>query len=168
MDKKAMLHKLSQFENEYIAANPKRGHEDISLARASWKGSSIPNIAMEFNCSESTVYRAIQRVKKFLYAHSVPYDILRKYVVDNPPNYGDGDAHSILDMLFLRYEESNRFDTEEIRNGFHELYQKLDEMSLQQLDQVIYTTCGLCRSHEMAGFVEGVKVGVRMSIEFCS
>ena len=28
---------------------------------------------------------------------------LRQYVADHPPDYGDGDCHSILDMLYYRY-----------------------------------------------------------------
>ena len=92
-------------------------------------------------------------------------EILWDYIEKNPPNYGDGDAQSILEMLFCHYEEFNRFDTEEIRAEFDALYQELSEMSLRQLDKVIDTTCSLCRSHEMAGFTEGVKVGVRLGRE---
>ena len=29
-------------------------------------------------------------------------DALRQLIEENPPNYGDGDAHSILDMLYYR------------------------------------------------------------------
>ena len=28
---------------------------------------------------------------------------LRQYVADHPPDYGDGDCHSILDMLYYRF-----------------------------------------------------------------
>ena len=91
--------------------------------------------------------------------------VLGRFVEEHPTNFGDGGADSILDMLFVHYEEFNRFDTEEIREGFAKLYQELDGMSLRQLDRVIDTACSLCRNHQMAGFVEGVKVGVRMRME---
>lgn len=91
--------------------------------------------------------------------------VLGRFVEEHPPNFGDGDADSILKMLFVHYEEFNRFDTEEIRDNFARLYQELEGLSLRQLDRVIDTACTLCRNHEMAGFVEGVKVGVRMGME---
>ena len=43
---------------------------------------------------------------------------LRQYVADHPPNYGDGDCHSILDMLYYRYSECNRLDNAEIKTAF--------------------------------------------------
>ena len=45
------------------------------------------------------------------------------------------------------------------------LKSELNEMSLHQLDKVIDITCRLCRSHEVTGFTEGVKVGVRLGNE---
>lgn len=38
---------------------------------------------------------------------------LRQYVAEHPPNYGDGDCHSILDMaideLLLNYDVEDAF-----------------------------------------------------------
>lgn len=47
---------------------------------------------------------------------------LRQYVANHPPNYGDGDCHSILDMLYYRYSECNRLDNAEIKTAFESLY----------------------------------------------
>ena len=43
-------------------------------------------------------------------------DTLRHHVAENPPNYGDGDAHSILDMLFTYYHCSGRAKTATLRS----------------------------------------------------
>ena len=45
---------------------------------------------------------------------------LRNYIADHPPDYGDGNAKSILEMLFCHYTEFNRFDTDAIKLGFAE------------------------------------------------
>lgn len=52
-------------------------------------------------------------------------EILRQYVAENPPNYGDGDAHSILEMLFTYYHECNNTDTDEVKAAFEDLYPRM-------------------------------------------
>ena len=37
--------------------------------------------------------------------------------------------------------------------------------SLREIDKVIYTVCLLCRDHEKAGFVNGVRIGIRLEDE---
>ena len=87
---------------------------------------------------------------------------LRQYVADHPPDYGDGDCHSILDMLYYRYSECNRLDNVEIKAAFAGLYQQMHGMSLRKMDRIIDVVCTLCREHEKAGFTEGVKVGIEL------
>ena len=38
-------------------------------------------------------------------------------------------------------------------------------VSLWEMDKIICPACTLCRDHEKAGFVESVKLGVRLSGE---
>ena len=89
--------------------------------------------------------------------------VLRKYVAENPPNYGS-DAHSILDMLYYRYSECNRLDNSEIKAAFNNLYQQMHGMSLREMDRIIDVVC-TCREHEKAGFTEGIKVGFQINLE---
>ena len=91
--------------------------------------------------------------------------ILRKYVAENSPNYGDGDAHSILEMLFSYYHECNNTDTDAVKTAFEDLYQRMHGMPLREMDRIVDAVCTLCREHEKAGFVEGVKVGIRLEQE---
>ena len=44
--------------------------------------------------------------------------------------------------------------------GFGELCQLMNDKPLQEIDEIIYAVCTLCRDHEKAGFIEGIKVGV--------
>lgn len=93
-------------------------------------------------------------------------EALKSYIEQNPPNYGD--AESILGMLYECHNENNPYDNEQIKADFHELYQQMNGMSLQEIDRIIYPVCRLCRDHERAGFVEGVKIGIRLSEEMTS
>ena len=56
-------------------------------------------------------------------------------------------------------------DNEEIKAHFEELYQLMNDKPLQEVDEIIYAVCTLCRDHERAGFVEGVKVGIGLAQE---
>lgn len=88
---------------------------------------------------------------------------LREYVLSHEPNYGDG--QSILTLLYEAYNDANRMDNEQIKADFNALYAAMNGMTLREMDQIIYPVCTLCRDHEKAGFVEGVKVGIRLNKE---
>ena len=91
------------------------------------------------------------------------YDVLKRIVADHQPNFGDGD--SVLTMLYEAYSECNRLDDAQIKDDFHELYQLMNGMELRDMDRIIYPVCRLCRDHEKSGFLEGVKIGIRLSNE---
>lgn len=88
---------------------------------------------------------------------------LKQRLTENPPSFGDGD--SILTMLYESYSEANRMDDNRIKTGFRELYQAMNGMPLREMDRITDPVCALCRDHERAGFVEGVKVGIQLSAE---
>ena len=92
-------------------------------------------------------------------------DALRHHVAENPPNYGDGDAHSILDMLYCYYHECNNTDTDAVKAAFEDLYQRMHGVPLREMDRIVDAVCSLCREHAKAGFVEGVKVGIQLEQE---
>ena len=88
-------------------------------------------------------------------------EILKRYMAENPPNYGS-DANSILEMLFTYYHECNNTDTDAVKAAFADLYQRMHGMPLREMDRIVDAVCTLCREHEKAGFVEGVKVGIQL------
>ena len=89
-------------------------------------------------------------------------EILKRHVAENPPNYGS-DANSILEMLFNYYHEYNKTDTDAVKAAFEDLYQRMHGMPLREMDRIVDAVCTLCREHEKAGFVEGVKVGLLLA-----
>ena len=46
-----------------------------------------------------------------------------------------------------------------------ELYRQMNGMPLREMDKIVYPVCKLCRDHERSGFVEGIKIGVRLRTE---
>ena len=93
-----------------------------------------------------------------------PYiEDLKRLLAENPPSFGDGDP--ILTMLYESYSEANRMDDDRIKADFREPYQAMNGMPLREMDRIIDPVCALCRDRERVGFVEGVKVGIRLQVE---
>ena len=94
-----------------------------------------------------------------------PYiEKLEQQIADNPPNFGDAD--SVLGLLYECFNENNPYDNEQIKADFEMLYRRMNGMPLREMDRIVYPVCRLCRDHERSGFVEGVKVGIRLYSEF--
>lgn len=91
------------------------------------------------------------------------FEALKTHIQQHPPNYGDGE--SVLSMFYECHNENNPYDNEQIKEDFNELYRQMNGMSLQEMDRIIYPVCKLCRDHEKAGFVEGIRIGVVISKE---
>jgi len=88
---------------------------------------------------------------------------LRECAQSHKPDFGDGE--SVLTLLYEAYSDNNRMDNAQIKADFKELYCRLEGMELREMDQILDPVCILCRDHERAGFVEGVRVGVMLSAE---
>ena len=72
---------------------------------------------------------------------------------------------NLLDLLYEAYNGTTGMDNEEIKADFEKLYRLMNGKPLQEIDEIIYAVCTLCRDHEKAGFVEGVKVGMSLARE---
>lgn len=90
---------------------------------------------------------------------------LKSYVESQLSKSENGDAESLLELLFDAYVDFNGFDRETIRKDFHDLYAAMNGKTVQEMDEIIYPVCTLCWDHEKVGFQEGVKVGIRLAQE---
>lgn len=90
-------------------------------------------------------------------------ETLKAYIEQLPPNCGGAD--SVLGMLYECHNENNPYDNEQIRADFNELYQQMNGMPLREMDNIVYSVCKLCRDHEKAGFIEGIRLGVLLAHE---
>ena len=91
------------------------------------------------------------------------FEKLRFHIAENPPDFGESD--SVLTLLYEAYAESNSMDDGTIKEDFNELYRLMNGMELREMDRIIYPVCTLCRDHQRAGFVEGIKVGILLREE---
>ena len=91
------------------------------------------------------------------------FENLRDYILEKHPDIND--SKSVLEMIYECYAQLNNAEEEKIRKDFDELYQAMHGHSLREIDKVIYTVCLLCRDHEKAGFIEGIKIGIRLRDE---
>lgn len=83
---------------------------------------------------------------------------LQAYLITQQINYPDN-TNRILEMLFDAYNESSGFNnSQQIRlRGAIPVHERL---AAAEKDDIIYAVCALCRAHEMAGFVAGIKIGL--------
>ena len=85
---------------------------------------------------------------------------LKTYLQTHPPN-----PDSVLAILYEAYNTEHPMDDEIIKQDFRDLYEKMNGMTLQEIDRIIYPVCTLCRDHERSGFIHGVRVGIRLAEE---
>ena len=86
--------------------------------------------------------------------------LLEDHILESQPNFGDGE--SVLTLLYESFSECNRLDDAQVKADFEELYRLMNGMALREMDQIIYPVCKLCRDHEKSGFIEGIKMGMRL------
>ena len=91
-------------------------------------------------------------------------EILKCHAVEDPPIYGSN-ANSVLEVLFAYYHECNNTGPDAVNVAFEKLYQRMHGMPLREMDRIVDAVCTLCREHEKAGFVEGVKTGIELAQE---
>ena len=59
--------------------------------------------------------------------------VLKTYLDQETPNYQDGDAESLLEMLYNICSELNGFDNDLIRQDFDLLYESMNGKSRQEI-----------------------------------
>ena len=91
------------------------------------------------------------------------FEKLRDCIAESPLDFGDAD--SALALLFDAYAEIHNLDDAQTKEDFLALYEAMNALPLQEMDQIIYPVCRLCRDHQRSGFVEGIRVGVRLREE---
>ena len=91
--------------------------------------------------------------------------MIHKYIQALKADSSLQDSTSILTMLYEAYSDHHPMEDAEIKAAFESLYQAMNGMELQEMDRIIYPICTLCRTHQRSGFIEGVKVGLRLEQE---
>ena len=167
MTKDKMLYMFDERMDTYRVSHPATAEMDITIFRAHCSGKNAVQISMDIPCAESTVYRAIRRVKEFLQKpEMIPFmDVLKMHITNSPPSYGTWDAKSVLEMLYVAFSDYNRIAPEEAQHRFQELRFLLEQIPHMDADHAFDIVCDLCNDYERSGFMEGLKLGVHLADE---
>ena len=90
---------------------------------------------------------------------------LKAYMETHPFNPGDSDCKTVLDQLYQAYAESHESDPTEIRDGFKELDEFLEGLSLDNNNAVWNLCCQLCTAYEHKAFIDGLQYGSHLILE---
>ena len=165
MDKKQLFQALQ--EAVYRKVHPGTADLDLRIMELSGLSKTAVQIAMEIPCSESTVYRGLRRVQDFISAQN--YDrflrVLRKAIDQDPPNLGDSNTTSALEMLYVAYAENKECETPECNAALLALDAMLSDFPVVISNAILEKVCPICDCYERSGFIEGFKLGVHMAGE---
>lgn len=75
------------------------------------------------------------------------------------------DDEAVLALLYEVFSESSAMYDDEIKADFRALYEAMNGMPLREMDRIVYPVCTLCRDHQKSGFIEGIKIGIRLAQE---
>ena len=76
------------------------------------------------------------------------------------------DADTVLELLYnTYYEHVCTDDTDEIKQAFDDLYHSTTGKTLKEKDEIIDAVCNLCRLHQQTGFIDGIRLGLKLSQE---
>ena len=170
MAKRAMMDTITRHKDEYRAAYPKTADSDLTLVSAYCDGHSAAHVALNHHCAESTVHRALNRVREFIQLQDFHnrWQPLLDHVMKHAPSFGDCDAQSLLEMLYETYSDWNRLDNDATRECIRMLHERLNALSIPEEDSVLDIVYDICHSNQRSGFCEGIKLGVRLAEELKS
>lgn len=89
-------------------------------------------------------------------------EVLQQHFAQNLP--ADGDAESVLDILYGYYIEHGSSDNEKIMNQFATL-RALVDLPPQKYDPIFYVVSDLCIEHGRLAFSEGLHMGIQLAGE---
>ena len=91
------------------------------------------------------------------------FEKLKTHIAENPPDFGD--SESILAFFYEAYNETHNMDDAQTKADFRTLYESRNGMTVQEMDTILDPVCLLCRDHQRSGFIEGIRIGVRLREE---
>ena len=90
---------------------------------------------------------------------------LKEYIDTHPFDGGDSGCETVLDQIYQAYAESHESDPPEISNGFKELEEFLETLSLDDNNAVFTLCCRLCSAYERKAFIDGIQYGAHLISE---
>lgn len=91
---------------------------------------------------------------------------VKEYLHDQSVSFGT-DADSFLELLYYAFTEYNTVESPEFKKEIDPLKEKLRGLSDtdEESDEYMDIVFSLCAAYERQGYMEGIKVGVRLMME---
>lgn len=91
---------------------------------------------------------------------------VKEYLWEHPANY-NGQVDALLELLYYAFAEYNTVETPEFKEQTDPLKEKLRALAdtEQEADEYMDIVFALCAAYERQGYIEGIKVGMRLVIE---
>ena len=75
------------------------------------------------------------------------------------------DAASVLEFLHVAYADVQGRDPLEIEQGFVNLDNHLEGLSLDENNKIFSIVCGLCNAYEKRAFIDAIQIGAYLMME---
>ena len=105
-------------------------------------------------CRENVEYRLPKVVQDF-----------RAHIQKGGFDFRDDRVSSALDFLYVMYAENQPADTKGIKQGFMDLEEYMDGVSLDDNNAIFSLVCGLCCLYEERAFMDGLRLGAYLMLE---
>ena len=69
----------------------------------------------------------------------------------------------LISWLYDAYRTRHPTEPATIKEDFKKLYDAMNGMPLEQMDQILYPVCTLCTDHEKSAFRDGVRIGFKLA-----
>ena len=165
MEKTRLKNVLKTTAMGYRCAHPESADLDLRIFQAVCAGQNATQITSEIPCDIVTLTQSLCRMEEYLHSASLP-DIASLFMFLFSVRFeNDGAPTPLLEALYHARTEGGLLSPNETRVEFDHLHKLVEGLPFTAIDDLIATVCQLCGKHERAGFLDGVRVGYRLSTE---
>ena len=90
---------------------------------------------------------------------------LREHIAQYDYDFKDDRVSSVMDFLYVAYTENKGKDPKEINQGFIDLENYMEGVSLEDNDAIFVLVCTLCDLYEKRAFKDGLQLGAYLILE---
>jgi hypothetical protein len=87
------------------------------------------------------------------------------YIQENSYDFKDDRVESVFDYLLVSYIESRGRDPKPIEQGFADLENYMEGISLEDNNAIFCLVCDLCNLYEERAFKDGLQLGAYLIME---
>lgn len=90
---------------------------------------------------------------------------MNPYITSLQKQLLENETESAVEMLYESYCERNTPEPDTIKDNFAHLNDILGKLPLSEMDEVWYRICDLCIAYQKTAFMDGLRVGTKLTSE---